>query len=369
MPLGGERWQGSLSTPRVPKPPDGVASSGYQDGSSQALRLLCTSLHIHHLSGTLLSDHDRGTSSQGPILCQRPSFARPPPLIAFPGPQPLKATASPSRRPVSLLLMSRAQTSSLPGLPGDMQRHWQALPLHPSQRGGGPQHQAGPQGSIAWFMGKPAARPPSRPLTVAWEEKIFQPSAQLLGFRTGRAGGHQEDLLSWGSAPCPVVRKDAGLSSPGSDHWDPRVPTKECWSSRFLGPSQWVSSCGLDLPNPQGTSGPRARELGLGELLGQLGLTQPMTLAESFPWAAYWLSFLREEAGSWEQGLSGNKQLVHLWTLRQASFVCQMEGTSCSALPKMLTTPQPPGTVFPGNLAIKCQSPSQALIAVALIKH
>lgn len=71
----------------------------------------------------------------------------------------------------------------------------------------------------------------------------------------------------------------------------------------------------------------------------QLSLTQQVTPAESLPLGRRPASVSSGRAGSWEQGLAGNKKLVlHLWTLRQASPICQMEAASCPAQPKMLNT-------------------------------
>lgn len=142
---------------------------------------------------------------------------------------------------------------------------------------------------------------------MAWEEKSSSHLLSCWVSGQGGAGGHQEDLLSWGSAPCPCGQEGCWTEQPRGDHWDPRVPTKECWSSRFLGPSQWVSSCGLDLPSPQGTSGPGSQGAGAQSSWVQLGLTQPMTLAESLPLGSLLASVSSGRAGSWEKGLSGNK--------------------------------------------------------------
>lgn len=96
----------------------------------------------------------------------------------------------------------------------------------------------------------------------------------------------------------------------------PESPLKNAGHPGFWGPKSVVSSCGLDLPSPQGTSGPGSQGAGAQDSWVQLGLTQPVTLAESLPLGSLLASVSSGREGSWEQGLAGNKQLVlHLWTL------------------------------------------------------
>lgn len=109
--------------------------------------------------GLSSSDTTGVPALKGPILCQRPSFASTSPNRISRPPAP-QGHSLPLRRPVSLLLMSRAQTSSLPGLPGDMQGSGRLSPPTPQPAGWGPTSGQAPRGSIAWFMRKPAARPP-----------------------------------------------------------------------------------------------------------------------------------------------------------------------------------------------------------------
>lgn len=189
--------------------------------------------------------------------------------------------------------------------------------------------------------------------------KIFQPSAQLLGFRSGRGwGGHQEDLLSWGSAPCPCW-EEYQVEKPSGGHWDLRALAEEWWLPRGQGPSERVSSCGLWIcPVSKGLQAPGSQGAGAQGSWVQLGLTQRVTPAESLPLGRLPASVSSGRAGSWEQGLAGNKKLVlHLWTPRQASPICQMEAASCPSQPKMLNTRGGVGgalgTIFPGNLVIK----------------
>lgn len=66
--------------------------------------------------------------------------------------------------------------------------------------------------------------------------KIFQPSAQLPGFRPGRAEGRQEDLLSLpGKCPLPCREEGHWAEQPSDGQWDPGALTKESWSPRLQG--------------------------------------------------------------------------------------------------------------------------------------
>lgn len=129
-----------------------------------ALKPSCSCAHLsthHPLWDSPPSDMTGGPALKGPILCQRPSFVSTSPNLISRPPAP-QGQGLPLRRPVSLLPMSRAQTSSLPGLPGDTQGSGRLSPPqpHPSQPGWGPTSGQAPRGSVAWFMRKPAARPP-----------------------------------------------------------------------------------------------------------------------------------------------------------------------------------------------------------------
>lgn len=105
----------------------------------------------------------------------------------------------------------------------------------------------------------------------------------------------------------------------------------------------------------------------------QLSLTQQVTPAESLPLGRRPASVSSGRAGSWEQGLAGNKKLVlHLWTLRQASPICQMEAASCPAQPKMLNTggggrrgAGGPWDHFPRKPGNEVLAPSRALTVAA----
>lgn len=101
---------------------------------------------------------------------------------------------------------------------------------------------------------------------------------------------------------------------------------------------------------PRDCRPPETRELGCGVRGSwvQLGLTQRVTPAESLPLGRLPASVSSGRAGSWEQGLAGNKKLVlHLWTPKQASPICQMEVASCSPQPEMLNTQGVPWDHFP----------------------
>lgn len=136
--------------------------------------------------------------------------------------------------------MSRAQTSSSQASLGTCRGSGRLSPPTPQPaEGGGPSGR--PQEThCCGFMGKPAAQPPSQaPRQGGVGGKIFQPSAQLLGFGQGGAGGHQEDLLT-PQEGCPTAlwsRKDAGLSSPGVT-LGPQSPHQGMLVIRFLRASQ-----------------------------------------------------------------------------------------------------------------------------------
>lgn len=147
--------------------------------------------------------------------------------------------------------------------------------------------------------------------------KIFQPSAQLPGFRPGRAKGRQEDLLSL-PGKCPLPCREEGRWPVG-----PWSPDQGELVTQASGPKQAVSSCGLwTCLVPKGPQAPRSQGAGAQGSWVQLGLTQLVTPAESLPLGSLPASVSSGRTGSWEQGLAGNEQLaLHLWTLR-GGFSC-----------------------------------------------
>lgn len=171
--------------------------------------------------------------------------------------------------------------------------------------------------------------------------KIFQPSAQLLGFRSGRGWGDTRRTCPPGEVSlAPAEGEEYQVEKPSDGQWDPGALTEECWLPRGQGPSKWVSSCSLwTCPVSKGLQAPGSQGAGAQGSWVQLGLTQRVTPAESLPLGSLPASVSSGRAGSWEQGLAGNKKhVLHLWTPRRASRICQMEATSCPAQPKMLNT-------------------------------
>lgn len=80
----------------------------------------------------------------------------------------------------------------------------------------------------------------------------------------------------------------------------------------------------------------------------QLGMTQPVTPTESFPLGSLPASV------SLGRVVAGNRP----GRSKQPLQTLQMEAASCPAPPNQrCSTPGALGTVFPGSLAIKCQSP------------
>lgn len=192
-------------------------------------------------------------------MCQWSSFVSTSPNRISRPPAP-QGQGLPLRRPVSLLPMSRAQTSSPQASLGTCRAVAGSPPLHPSQRGGGPHPGRPPGAPLPGSRGSLQPGPPSRPLTGWRGRKNLPAICSAAGFPDRAEPGDTRRTCSPGEVPlAPAVRR---TERPRDDHWDPRVPTEECWSSRFLGPSQWCPAAVWTCPVPKGPQAPEARELG-----------------------------------------------------------------------------------------------------------
>lgn len=287
---------------------------------------------------------------KGQILCQRPSFvSRPTPIPASKGQPPI-------RRPVSQLPVSRAQTSSLPGLPGDTRGSGR---LPPASQGGGP-HPGRPPGAPGLAHEEACSPAPlADPCQGGVGGKTFQPSAQLPGFRP-RRGRDARRTRSPGEVPlAPAGRRDTRRAAQGN----PGVPTEERRAPRPQGPTEQVSSCGLwTCPVPKGPGRGAGREgAGAQGSWVQLGLTQRVTPAESLPLGSLPASVSSGRVGAgnrvcWEPAA----RVAPLHSTAGFS-VCQMEVAPCPAQLRMLA-PGPWGPFSQETWQLSA-SPLWALIA------
>lgn len=134
----------------------------------------------------------------------------------------------------------------------------------PPPTGVGAHIRKGPQRLRAWLTRKPAAWPPSpTPDRVAWEDKSSSHLLSCWASGRGGAGGHQEDLLSWGSAPCPCWEEEYQVAKPRGGPWDLRAPAEEWWFPRGQDPSELCPAVAFGPAQfPRDYRPPEARELG-----------------------------------------------------------------------------------------------------------